>query len=202
MQRLAALIGLMFLPLVILADAREQLANQLEIIQSMTAHFSQQVQSEGELIERSRGEMAMLRPGRFRWETHKPNHQLLIADGQRLWIYDVDLEQVQVKPLQGQLGQTPALFLSGYDQSALNDYQISIIRQRGATIDYRLIPIDPQASFAQIDMTFRGNELTAMRLGDQLGQSTELTFSKVKVNTIVDQTLFQFEPPAGVDVIQ
>jgi outer membrane lipoprotein carrier protein len=182
-------------------DAREQLAERLGAIETMSANFSQEVRSDGQVVQRSRGEMAILRPGKFRWNTHKPNEQLLVADGRRLWIYDVDLEQVQVKPMRGQLGQTPALFLSGYDQSALNDYQVRILKRQGQTIHYELIPKDNDATFAQITMTFRGDKLTNMQLSDRLGQITDLTFSKIKMNQTLPSRLFQFEAPAGVDVI-
>jgi outer membrane lipoprotein carrier protein len=202
MRRYSWIVYLCCLPLLALADdAREQLAESLRAIETMSANFSQEVRSDGQVVQRSRGEMAILRPGKFRWDTRKPNRQLLVTDGRQLWIYDEDLEQVQVKPMRGQLGQTPALFLSGYDQSALNDYQVQITKRQGQTVHYQLIPKDNDATFAQITMIFRGDKLTSMQLGDRLGQITDLTFSKIKLNQALPPRLFQFKAPAGVDVI-
>src|SRR5580704_14348669 len=93
----------------------ELLQTKLNAIRSMTANFNQVVKAKNREVSRSSGIMALERPGRFRWQTKSPMEQLVVADGQKMWIYDVDLEQVTVKKQGKGLGGTAALFLSGYD---------------------------------------------------------------------------------------
>ena len=118
-------------------SAGELLQEKLNAIKSMTAQFNQIVKAKKREISRSSGTMALQRPGKFRWETKDPMEQLVVADGKKMWVYDVDLEQVTVKKQEKGLGGTAALFLSGYDDTVTRDFNVSQ-QVSGKTITFDL----------------------------------------------------------------
>ena len=201
--KIALITSLLLLPLWVMAEtAANELAQTLSQLKSMQANFSQVVRTEeGREIQKSSGSMALSRPGKFRWDTTKPMRQLIVADGKKLWVYDPDLEQVTVSSLASEIGQSPALFLSGYDENALKSYGIKANKNRRQII-YTLTPKSDNADFRYVQLTFQGLKLTQMRLVDSLGQVTNLEFSRLRTNVDLDPGLFRFEPPAGVDVIE
>ena len=108
------------------ATPSETLQTKLNALRTMSANFDQVVKAKRREISRSSGTMALARPGRFRWQTKQPMAQLVVADGTRLWIYDVDLEQVSVKKQENNIGGTAALFLSGYDDTVARDFDVTM----------------------------------------------------------------------------
>ena len=145
--------------------------------------------------------MALSRPGRFRWQTNKPMAQTVIADGHRLWVYDVDLEQVTVKKQNPGMGGTVGLFLSGYNDSLARDFEV--VR---ASVDHHdvfdLRAKSSEANFKRVKLMFVGNALRGIVLFDQLGQQTDVQLSQVKTNPTLAPALFQFKAPKGVDVVK
>jgi outer membrane lipoprotein carrier protein len=184
------------------ADATsEVLQAKLNAIRTMSASFNQVVNAKKREISRSSGTMALLRPGHFRWQTKKPMEQLVVADGNHLWIYDVDLEQVTVRKQEKGIGGTAALFLSGYDDTVARDFDVT--RQQEGNKDYfDLHAKSSKANFQQVKLIFTGNELRGLELFDQLGQRTVVTLSNIKNNPKLASTLFEFKPPKGVDVVR
>lgn len=184
------------------ADATsEALQAKLNAIRTMSASFNQVVNAKKREISRSSGTMALLRPGHFRWQTKKPMEQLVVADGDHLWIYDVDLEQVTVRKQEKGIGGTAALFLSGYDDTVARDFDVT--RQQEGNNDYfDLHAKSNKANFQRVKLIFVGNELHGLELFDQLGQRTVVTLSNIKNNPKLASTLFQFKPPKGVDVVR
>jgi len=145
----------------------------------------------------------MSRPGHFRWDYEKPYLQQIIADGQKLWIFDIDLDQVIVKSLKQALGNTPAVLLSGSadlsDQFSITDYQNE--QADKDKLDWvELRPKDEDASFQLLRLGF-ANDLQQMVLLDAFGQETRIQFKQLQRNPHIDPKLFQFEPPPGVDVL-
>ncbi len=163
--------------------------------------FTQHVQSRTKASAPTSGDFVFARPGRFRWSYTKPYEQILVADGEKLSIYDKDLNQVTVRKLGDALGSTPAAILFGssdLDRSfTLKD---AGVRDGIAWLDAS--PRTKDTQFAKISIGFRNGELAAMELRDALGQTTTLEFSNVERNPKVDASTFAFTPPKGADVLQ
>lgn len=174
---------------------------------AMQANFTQTV--EGGAFSQpklSTGTLMMQRPGRFRWDYKTPYKQLILADGKRLWIYDPDLMQVVVKPLEIALGDTPALLLSseglGGSRSLQERFVVTELNHaREGLYWVQLLPRDKNASFQELQLGFGDHYLRRMILVDGFGQKTTLVFSNINVNAKVKEGTFQFKPPKGVDVI-
>lgn len=183
------------------ADDAAILQDKLNAMRSMSAQFSQVVKAEKRQVSSSTGIMALNRPGRFRWDTQSPMAQLVVADGKRLWIYDVDLEQVSVKKQDKSVGGTAGLFLSGTGNMVSQDFTVTQ-QMQGNTQSFDLHSKSSRANFQRVQMSFENNLLKTLVLYDQLGQKTEVKFSKIKLNAALSPSLFQFKPPKGVDVVE
>jgi len=151
------------------------------------------------------GELLVLRPGRFRFESHTPGAdsdagQLLVADGRNVWFYDRDLAQVTVKPVDAALSATPVMLLSGAADVA-QAFQVSAAGQRAGLTWVRVTPRAAAADFSDALLGFAGGELRQMVLTDKLGQVATLTFTRSERNAPVSEAEVSFTPPAGVDVI-
>lgn len=174
---------------------------KLNAIHSMTANFKQVVKAKRKEISRSSGTMALERPGRFRWQTVDPMEQLVVADGQKMWVYDVDLEQVTVKKQEKGIGGTAALFLSGYNDTVARDFDVTE-QSKGNVATFDLKSKSSKANFQRIKLIFTKDNLTGLELYDQLGQVTYVSLVQIKSNPKLEPKLFQFKPPKGVDVVK
>lgn len=179
----------------------ELLQNKLNAIGTMTANFNQVVKAKKREVSSSSGTMALQRPGRFRWKTAQPMEQLIVADGQKMWIYDTELEQVTVKKQEKGLGGTAALFLSGYDNQVAKDFDVTE-KDEGLVTVFNLKAKAAKENFQQINLMFNKEKLVGLDLYDQLGQITHVTLSQIKTNEKLAEKLFQFTPPKGVDVVK
>jgi outer membrane lipoprotein carrier protein len=144
--------------------------------------------------------MMISRPGKFRWQIEKPYEQLLVGDGDKVWIYDPDLRQVTVKKFDAALGSTPAALLVGGNTLDRN----FTLREAGEREGLEWLEATPKggdSGFEKLQLGFAGNELKAMDLFDSFGQTTSLLFARIERNGPIAPTLFRFTPPAGVDVI-
>ena len=181
--------------------ASDALQVKLNAIHTMSATFNQVVSAKKRDISHSSGTMALSRPGHFRWETEKPLAQWVIADGQRLWVYDIDLEQVTVKKQDKELGGTAGLFLSGYNDTVAKDFNVSL-KTQGNMMRFDLLAKSVKASFRRVKLSFDGNQLIGIELFDQLGQHTDIHLSQIKTNPTLPTDLFQFKTPKNVDVVE
>ena len=167
-----------------------------------TARFEQQVLDRtGKVVERASGAFAFARPGKFRWTYEKPNKQLLVGDGHKLWIYDPDLAQVTVKRIDQAISSTPAALLAGKDDIT----KLFTLRDGGASDGLEWVeaaPKAPDTGFERVRLGLHGKSLAAMELYDQLGGRTMLRFSDLKANVPVAQDTFTFTPPKGADVLE
>jgi outer membrane lipoprotein carrier protein len=154
----------------------------------------------GRVPQTSSGTFAFARPGKFRWSYDKPYAQLLVGDGDKLWIYDRDLNQVIVKKLDRALGATPASLLAGS-----NAFETNFVLIDGGNADgvefVEAKPKSPDTGFDQIRIGFKENLPRTMELHDSFGQVTQLTFDTFERNPAIDLALFRFSPPPGADVI-
>ena len=178
----------------------ERLRAFLDQVRSLRAEFQQSVYDEdSRQLDDARGTVYIARPGRFRWDYTEPYLQEIVGDGEKVWIYDSELEQVTVRPLDDALGDTPVMLLSS-DEPVENSFEVRAIERADDYEWVGLTPLGEQVSFTQISLGFDGDTLRVMELTDAFGQLTRLRFTKVERNPVLEPKLFQFTPPEGADV--
>lgn len=183
------------------AGAIDKLRQFLDVTKTLRADFTQMVVAKnGKKPQISSGVMMFSRPGKFRWEVVKPYEQLLVGDGEKVWIFDPDLRQVTVKKVDAAIGATPAALLVGGDALEKN-FKLSEAGAREGLDWVEAIPKSSDSGFEKLALGFEGSELKAMQLLDNFGQTTSLSFSRIEHNPSIAATQFRFTPPAGVDVI-
>jgi len=182
-------------------SGREILERFVTSTQSWQADFTQDVINDrGEVQSRAAGIFTLLRPGRFRWEYTAPWLQTIVADGERIWLYDVDLEQVTVRAMDGSLSQTPAALLAG-DVSALDDVSVVAVRAGDGSVRLELNSVDANSDFESVALNFKDDELRGLELRDKLGQTTRIQFGNAQLNPGLSQSDFDLDIPDTVDVI-
>jgi outer membrane lipoprotein carrier protein len=170
--------------------------------QSARATFTQTVQGkDGATVQTASGKLVFARPGKFRWEYEKPYQQTIVGDGQKLWVYDKDLNQVTVKKIEGALGSSPAALLAGSNDIE-QYYNLDAKGSKGGLDWLEAYPRDEESMFSKVRMGFKGNMLDTMELYDHMGQVTLIRFAKLQRNPKLGDDLFTFTPPTGADVIE
>ena len=183
-------------------DLGEQLVNDfLTDVITLESRFEQSlIDAEGTIIERTSGTLEIARPTRFRWSYSEPYEQWLVADGTNIWSYDLDLEQVTVKPQSEALANTPALLLGG-SENALEQFDFAGTTVEEITTWVRLEPKDKNSGFNRVELGFIDNELRRMVFFDNLEQTTLVALHDVKVNEPIDDARFEFQVPDEVDLV-
>lgn len=182
--------------------AVKRLTELLNQAQTISARFSQlSLDGSGTQLQETAGELALKRPGLFRWHTDEPMEQLLVSDGKQVWLYDPDLEQVTIQSLDQRLTHTPALLLSGDVSQIRENFEITF-KEGGSVVDFILKPKSKDTLFDSLRLSFRNGVLNDMQLIDSIGQRTNILFMNVKMNEPLDNKQFSFEIPEGADVIQ
>jgi|CXWL01.1.fsa_nt_gi outer membrane lipoprotein carrier protein len=181
--------------------ARSQLNDFSQGIQNLQANFEQSVYTaEGDALDKTSGTLVLARPNRFRWDYLEPEEQRIIADGDNIWIYDVELEQVSVKPQSLDEQQSPLavlLDLNSFDEQ----YASEETGEKDGALWLRLKPRGEDPQFSHVDLGFRESTLTRMVMVDIVGQRTEIVFQDWQRNGTLPPATFQFTPPKGVDVV-
>lgn len=189
------------LPLPASAATLDTLRAFLRDTQTARTPFTQTVVDKaGRTVQQSRGDFVLARPGKFRWSVDKPYKQLVVGDGERVWIYDEDLNQVVVRKMGAALGSTPAALLAGREDVE-KAFQW---RELGAAdgLDWlEATPTAAEATFTQIRLGFEGKALVALALTDTFGQTTRIRFGAMERNPALAADAFRFAPPKGADVI-
>ena len=189
------------LPAVAQAESIAQFDRFFEEVLTFKARFTQTIFDENLVpLEESSGQLRISRPGRFRWDYDPPAEQSIIADGERMWVYDIDLEQVTVRKLTDALGTSPAGVLSSGGNPKHN-YRVEDLGQQGETGWVSLHSKEEAASFSEIQLGFDRGTLRLIQLLDDLGQITRIVLSDVKENIAIGAEWFAFEIPKGVDII-
>lgn len=184
------------------AAAVDRLSELLTRHQSIEAQFDQYTLSEsGARQEHSSGEFVLSRPDRFDWLTHSPYEQRIVSDGEYIWVYDPDLEQVTRKPAGAQQESAPALILNGKVKALSARFDIRRIDEGGDREVFELLPITDQRSFERIRLLFKGEVLSELLLEDSLGQRTSILLNGIELDGEPDPARFEFTPPAGADLI-
>lgn len=199
-----AALCLLAIPVVALADEAEAAARLNELLskaRTITADFSQMtLSSNGASMQDTTGTMVVKRPGMFRWHTNPPLEQELVSNGETIWLYDPDLMQVTVQKMDQRLTHTPALLLSG-DVSTLQENFTIALSEGGNVLDFVLTPKANDSMFESLRLSFRDGVINDMQMNDPVGQRTNILFQNVQLNPQVDNDVFTFDIPDGVDVI-
>lgn len=184
------------------AAAVARLTHLLSQAQTLTARFSQlTLDGSGTQLQETSGELSLKRPGLFRWHTDAPQEQLLVSNGQKVWLFDPDLNQVTIQTLDQRLTHTPALLLSGDVSKISDNFEISH-KEGGSVVDFILKPKAKDSLFDNLRLSFRNGVINDMQLIDGSGQRTNILFLSVKMNQPLDAAQFSFQPPADADVIE
>lgn len=183
-------------------DAGRQLVDDFVAdVTTLQGEFEQAlIDADGQLLDKSSGTLEILRPGRFRWAYIDPYEQWLIADGLNIWSYDVDLEQVTVKPQAEALENTPALLLGG-SGNALQQFEYRGSYVEAGTHWVTLQPVDTDSGFRRIELGFMDGQLHRMVFFDNLEQRTLVSLHGVRVNEPIADERFEFEVPDDVDLV-
>ena len=183
------------------ADGMASVKAFYEQTKSVRANFHQVVtDKQGRKVQEVDGEMQLLRPNKFRWDYHKPYEQQIISDGNHVWLYDIELEQVTVRALSQSIGSSPAALLAG---GAAIDKTFKLINSPGKdTLEWvNAIPKDKESGFEMILMGFNANKIQELSLVDSFGHTTKIVFTQVEVNPVLEEKSFLFKTPKGVDVV-
>lgn len=182
------------------ASSLERFQSYLRTTQAARADFQQKVfDKTGKVVQESRGSFSFLRPGRFRWTYVKPP-QVIVGDGDRVWIHDADLNQVTVRRVSRVLGATPAALLAG---AADVDKAFELVESgdKDGLEWLEAKPREKESGFERIRLGMSASGVEAMELVDHFGQTTVLRFSNMVRNPQFDAGTFRFTPPKGVDVL-
>ena len=182
-------------------NGEQLIENFVQSVQTMRGRFEQSlVDANDAMVESANGTFEIRRPGQLRWFYEQPYEQLLVADGLNVWSYDVDLDQVTVKPQAEVLSSTPALLLGG-SHDVLEDFTYDGSFEDRGTEWVRLLPSDPDSNFESVELGFNDGTLTRMIFADNLDQTTLVAMHDVVLNEPLDAERFRFVPPEGVDVV-
>ena len=195
---------LLLAPVVYADEATERLNRALKQMDNLTADFKQTLLDEDKnVVQQSRGTLALQRPGKFAWIYTEPFEQRIVADGSELWIYDVELDQVTVKPMDQGLSNAPIMILM--KQADISDqFEVQEVGQRKFLYWVELLPRAGNAAsdleYTHIYIGIDAERVRAMELQDQFGQSTQIVFDNLRVGVVHNPAVFKFIPPPGVDV--
>lgn len=172
----------------------------LEETRTLEAEFHQVLRThKGEILQETQGEFYLSRPGKFRWNYKSPFEQTIVSDGERIWIYDVELQQVTVQKQSASLPATPIALLE--DSSKLHQsYDVTPLDQQQGVHRLKLASKSGDSDFAEIVVGLDSEGLRFMQLHDQFDQVTDIVFSGVNRNKDLANEIFRFIPPEGVDV--
>jgi outer membrane lipoprotein carrier protein len=179
----------------------DALGDLLRPVTTLSAQFTQIVLGGHlEVLQRGEGMLEIERPGKFRWETKAPYPQLIVTAGEHVYVYDEDLAQVQIRPIDEAFDGTPARVLAGEIDALAQEFDVSRI-EPSADPAFRLTPHADGAPYRELRLTFSGDKISQIEVVDSLGQLTQVQLYDVIANQPIDASRFVFEIPSGVDVI-
>ena len=191
------------------ADGLKSLESFMQGTQAARADFSQVVTTPGKDGQAARqktssGHFEFQRPGRFRFEYKKPFEQTIVADGQTLWFYDVDLNQVTQRPQAQALGSTPAALLASAPnlQALSKDFALESAPEQDGLQWVNATPKSKDGQLQSVRVGLRGEQLAALEILDSFGQRSAIRFTGMQANAALPPATFQFKPPQGADVVR
>jgi outer membrane lipoprotein carrier protein len=183
------------------ADAVDTLRDFVREVKTGRANFTQTVTApDGAKKKESSGSFEFARPNRFRFAYTKPFEQTIVADGQKVWIYDADLNQVSTRKIAGAIGATPAALLAGGNLE--RDFELSALPSADGLDWAQAKPRAKDSAFEMLKVGFKGRTLAAVEIVDGFGQRSLLQFSQWSANPALKPDSFRFVVPKGADVIE
>ena len=178
--------------------AAQRLHLLLQPMNSLSADFTQQIMGQNNnQLQRLTGNLSLKKPNQLRWNVLAPMPQLVVSDGQLVWLYDPDLEQVVIQSFSDDFTANPISILLG-DLDQLNrDFTVSLVSDDR----FSLKPKQKNSLFVAIQLRFIDSVLSRIDYQDNFGQNTQLTLSQVKLNPQFSKTAFVFDIPQAVDII-
>ncbi|WP_196137524.1 outer membrane lipoprotein chaperone LolA [Aliikangiella sp. G2MR2-5] len=184
--------------------AAQLLVKKIGGLKTFEAKFEQRVKNEnGVEIDFTSGKFSIERPDHFRWEVKESFEQVIVADGEYLYTYDPELEQVTIQLQNHALADSPLLLMTSDAEALADAFDIKLLTLSSAE-DGNLFLLKPRKDgniFSSVHILFKNNEITELLMADSLGQQTSVIFSDIRTNIELPQSLFQFVIPEGVDVI-
>ncbi len=191
----------MLLPLLAQANPVDRLKAFYQTTPAMKAEFKQTVlDRKGQKVQEVTGFMQLLRPGKFRWDYKKPYVQLIIGDGEKIWLFDPELNQVTVRTLEKMLGSSPAALLAGSTEVE-KAFELKDAGRQDELEWVEATPREKDGSFDHVLLGFKGDQLAEMELHDSFGQTTVIEFLRIERNPKLNPRSFKFTPPPGADVV-
>jgi outer membrane lipoprotein carrier protein len=182
------------------ADSVDLLRDFASNVKSGRAAFTQTVTSvDGAKKKDSSGQFEFVRPNRFRFIYAKPFEQQIVADGQKVWLYDVDLNQVTVRAMAQALGATPAALLAGGTLD--KEFELKAAPAGDGLEWVQATPRNKDGPIQTLRVGFKSGALAALEIVDAFGQRSMLRFTALEQNIKLPDSTFQFTPPQGADVI-
>ena len=181
-------------------EVEDRLNRAMSSLDNLQAEFKQTlIDDNKKIVQQSMGTVSIQRPGKFRWVYQQPYEQQIIADGKELWVYDVDLDQATVKPMETGLSAAPIMVLMK-QQKVEAEFDVSEVGQHKFLYWIELIPKKSDMEYTRIYIGMEGEVIKALELRDSFGQSTQIVFENQRDNVIFKPDTFKFIPPEGVDV--
>ncbi len=182
-------------------DGVARLERMLAEARTVQAAFEQVLLGKDLVVTKeSHGRFALARPGKFRWDYAAPSAQTIVSDGRTLWVYDQELAQVTVKPLDGALASSPAALLGGHGKLSDN-FTITDVGIDGGLYWLELVPKVDDSEFDQVRLGLGPKFIEVMELTDAFDQRTRITLRDTRLNAALPKGTFEFVPPAGADVV-
>lgn len=185
-------------------EALARLDSLLANVDSLTADVVQLiVESDGGILEESSIKMLLKKPNGFYWETITPYQELIVTNGIKLWNYQPDLEQVVIEDWDVSKSELAAQLLSGKTENLDSEYIIEELSDTSNdSQQFVLTPVDADSIYTRISINFITSELDLIYLNSRNGQQTVWRFDAIERNQILEDSLFNFQPPAGIEVIE
>lgn len=182
----------------------DYLNSLLDGIETLSADVLQLiVESDGGVLEESEIKMFLKKPDGFFWETLSPFPELIVTDGQKLWNYQPDLEQVVIEDWDSGRSELAAQLLNGQTQNLADEYSIEVVSPEDSEHqEFKLVPFSANSIYQQISINFMRTELDTIHLDNKNGQQTVWRFENVTRNLELEDSLFIFMPPAGIEIIE
>ena len=201
---LALLICVLFNVSLAQQGALEKLNSMLVSIESLKADVVQLiVESDGGILEESKIKMYFKKPNGFYWETITPFKELIVTNGVKLWNYQPDLEQVVIEDWDSSKSELAAQLLNGETENLGSNYQIEqLYSDDSGDHQFTLTPLATDSVYERISISFVTSELDQIYLNSKNGQQTVWRFVTIERNESLEDSVFEFDPPAGIEIIE
>lgn len=180
----------------------ETLISTLGETSSIQADVEQLILSQdGREIQALQAELVMQKPDKLNWHVIEPYEEIMVSDGESLWYYEPDLEQVSIQDFPDDVENNPILLLNDDLQAIENAYEVSMGYVDEEVTQYILLPLTASSSYERFSMTFSGPDLVQMQFESSVGQLTSFSFTNIINNAAIEPTAFTFAIPADIEII-